>query len=255
MMKSEAMKKLSKIAMMVACAGFITGCNTLSRLAKVGDEPKLTEIENPTRTHSYKPVSMPMPMPTTAIQTQNSLWRVGSQTFFKDQRASRVGDIITVLININDSAQLKNETTQVRDTNIDSDPLKLLGLENGLTSILSEKVNPAASLLDVDTGSNSKGTGTIQRNEAIKMQVAAVVTQILPNGNLVIHGRQETRVNYEVRELQVAGVIRPQDITNANTVSYEDIAEARVSYGGRGQISDLQQPKYGTQLVDILLPF
>ena len=239
----------------MAMAMGLSGCNGLSRLAKVGEEPKLNNIQNPTRTHDYQPVTMPMPSPVTAKQTSNSLWRVGSRTFFKDQRAADLGDIVTVLININDNASLSNESNQVRDTGFESAPVNLLGLQNKLTDVLPEGTNPANALVGLAFQNDTKGGGNISRTETINMQVAAVVTQILPNGNLVIHGRQETRVNYEVRELQVAGVIRPQDITNSNTISYEDIAEARVSYGGRGQISDLQQPRYGTQIVDILLPF
>jgi flagellar L-ring protein FlgH len=81
------------------------------------------------------------------------------------------------------------------------------------------------------------------------------VTQVLPNGNLVVQGRQELRVNFEVRELQITGVIRQQDISSTNTVSYTKLAEARISYGGRGQLTDVQQPRYGQQLLDIIAPF
>jgi flagellar L-ring protein FlgH len=109
--------------------------------------------------------------------------------------------------------------------------------------------------LELSSSSSSNGTGTIDRTESIEIKLAAVVSQVLPNGNLVIHGRQETRVNFEIRELQIAGVIRPQDITNVNTVAFENIAEARVAYGGRGHISDVQQPRYGQQIIDIIFPF
>jgi len=132
--------------------------------------------------------------------------------------------------------------------------MALLGYQGALNSILPEAVNPN-SLLDINSATTNTGTGTIERNESITLQVAAVVTQVLPNGNLVLHGRQEMRVNYEVREIQIAGVIRPQDINNQNTIMHQQIAELRVAYGGRGQISDFQQPRYGTQIIDIIFPF
>jgi len=129
-----------------------------------------------------------------------------------------------------------------------------LGYETSLNRLLPEAIN-AGNLLDIDSATNSNGNGQISRDEKIEVKIAAVISQVLPNGNLVIHGRQEFRVNYEARELQIAGIIRPEDISSTNTIVYEKIAEARIAYGGRGQISDLQQPRYGQQVLDILFPF
>lgn len=232
----------------------VTGCNALNRLASVGDEPKMSTIDNPVAKPGYKPVSMPMPATVRPQHNPNSLWRQGSRAFFKDLRATQVGDIVTVTIAVDDNADLESQTTRTRATDESADAAALLGYQNALNSILPEAVNPA-SLLDVNSATTNTGTGTIEREEEITLQVAAVVTQVLPNGNMVLHGRQEMRVNYEVREIQIAGVIRPQDITNQNTVSHQQIAELRVAYGGRGQITDFQQPRYGTQLIDIIFPF
>lgn len=232
----------------------LAGCNNLSRLANLGEEPDLKEIENPTHAHDYKPVSMPMPEPITTARLANSLWRPGSRAFLKDLRASEVGDIVTVVISIDEDATLANTTSRSRTTNEDVAAPAILGYEGALNQVLPEAVNPA-NLLDFNGATTNTGTGTIEREEQINLQVAAIVTQVLPNGNLVIHGKQETRVNFEVRELLVAGVIRPQDISANNTVSYEKVAEARLAYGGRGQITDFQQPRWGTQIVDILMPF
>ncbi len=232
----------------------LSGCNMLSRFAKIGEAPALSKIEDPTERVGYKPISMPMPSATEAYQsTSNSLWRPGSKTFFKDQRANNIGDLITVLVDINDSAEVKN-TSSTKRSSAETESLPALGgLEKQISKVLPG-ANPS-SLLSASGNSANSGSGEIQRNEKISIKVSAVLTQILPNGNFVIHGRQETRINYEVRELQIAGVVRPQDITSQNTIALSQIAEARVSYGGKGSISDVQQARYGSQLVDLFLPF
>jgi flagellar L-ring protein precursor FlgH len=242
------------LAVMGLLACLLAGCNSLERLSQVGDKPPLSPVENPTHTSSYKPVSMPMPKPIATSYMPNSLWRPGSRAFFKDLRANDVGDIVTINIAIDDDASVSNTTTRTRNNSENIDIDALAGYRSDLSTFLPEAVNPA-DLLAFDSQTNNNGGGTITRSEAITLDVAAVVTQVLPNGNLVIHGRQETRVNYEIRELQIAGVIRPQDITSTNTVNYNDIAEARLSYGGSGHISDFQQPRWGTQIIDIIMPF
>ena len=232
----------------------LAGCNALDRLANVGEEPSMTDIKNPTHKHGYKPVSMPMPKPVIAHREANSLWRPGSRAFFKDLRASEIGDIVTVVVAIDDKAELENETDRTRTNTEDASATAFLGYQTQLNQILPEAIDPT-NLVDLDSSNRSNGRGEIERTEEIEVKVAAVVTQVLPNGNLVIHGRQETRVNFDMRELQVAGVIRPQDIDNQNTVPFEKIAEARLAYGGRGHITDVQQPRYGQQIVDVIFPF
>lgn len=232
----------------------ISGCNMLNRLAHVGEEPPMTQIQNPVQAPHYQPVSLPMPMEAKRTRAPNSLWRHGARAFFKDQRAMRVGDLVTVLISIKDEATLDNKTTHNRTNTTDSSVSSFLGYETSLSRVLPETVNPG-SLIDIDSATANTGTGSIARKEAIDLKVAAVITQKLPNGNLVVLGRQEVRVNFEVRQLQIAGILRPEDITAENTVSSEKIAEARISYGGKGHISDLQQPRYGQQVYDIIWPF
>jgi flagellar L-ring protein precursor FlgH len=196
-----------------------------------------------------------MPEATKDQFMSNSLWRQGARAFFKDQRANRVGDILTVVINIDDQASFNNETERRRENSEDSDVTNLFGLETQLEKkLLPESFNPAAAL-SLGSTSRSKGIGTVDRAEELSLTVAAIVTQVLPNGNLVIQGRQEVRVNFEVRELLIAGVVRPEDITATNQIQHTQIAEARISYGGRGQLTDVQQPRYGQQVLDILFPF
>ena len=242
---------------MIAAAGLalaLGGCNALNRMSEVGLPPQLSTIENPVRQPHYRPVSMPMPAPRPILQNANSLWRTGARAFFKDQRANNVGDILTVIIDLEDSAKINNTTSRGRTANEDASLNAFLGYESSLSRVLPEAILPG-NLIDGDSKSTHKGEGKIERDEAIEFKIAAIITQILPNGNFVIHGRQEIRVNFEVREMQIAGVIRPEDLSSANTILFEKIAEARVIYGGRGQITDMQQPRYGQQIYDIIFPF
>ncbi len=234
----------------------LSGCSsTLDRLEQVGDEPQHTQIENPQAQPGYKPMTWPLPK---AAEPQdrhaNSLWEPGARAFFRDQRATRVGDILRVKVSINDSAELENESERTRNTREGLAAPNVFGLEKYLVSNPLAAANPE-NLLEIGGNSSANGSGTVEREEKIDTQVAAMVTQVLPNGNLVIQGRQEVRVNFEMRELTVAGVIRKEDIDMDNTIDSSQIAEARISYGGRGQISDVQQPRWGTQVIDVLSPF
>lgn len=235
------------------------GCNTLDRLEEVGKAPELSPIGDPTGAPPRPPVALPMPAPE-PLQSAgaNSLWRSGAKGFFRDQRARRVGDILTVQITIDDKAELSNETSRSRSSEDSLGISELFGLETKLDNILpspsSKPLDPSA-LVGASSGMSNQGSGEVQREEDIEVNVAAVVTQILPNGNLVLEGRQQIRVNFEMREVYVGGIIRPEDITPRNTIPHDKIAELRVAYGGRGQITDVQQPRYGAQILDIILPY
>jgi len=240
-------------AVPVALLSLLLGsCSALDRLKNIGEQPALSAIENPTAQPGYKPVQMPMPAPQPAVYNPNSLWRNGSRAFFKDQRAMQVGDILTVKVKITDNAKFENETSRSRTNKEDSGISDFIGsktITNPATSILPGKI------LTADSTASSDGKGSVNRQEALLTNVAAVVTQTLPNGNLVVEGKQEVRVNFEIRELIVAGIVRPEDIESDNTIDSTKIAQARIAYGGRGQITDVQQPRYGQQVLDVLLPF
>lgn len=251
-MKNINRYKTIGLSLLLGCS--LSACGAGERLANVGKEPQLTAIQNPQLRADYQPISMPMPAPKVASRQPNSLWDSNRQTFFKDQRAADVGDILTVLIEIKDKAELDNTSSRSRNSGENAGVTGLMGYEGSLGAILPEAVNPA-NLIGMDSDSNHKGSGTIDREEKIQVKLAAIVTQILPNGNFAIEGSQEVRVNYEKRILKVAGVIRPQDISINNTIPYEQVAEARIAYGGEGQITDVQQPRYGQQVYDILFPF
>lgn len=253
-MKRERITSATRILIAATLAFAVAGCNTLTRLSEVGDGPQLSEISNPTASPKYQPVSMPMPAPMPADHNPNSLWRHGAKAFFKDTRAKDIGDILTVKLELDDSASFDNKTERDRDDSEDTDVTNLLGLEGEFTKVLPEGLNPS-SVISFGNAHSTSGDGSIARSESLELTFAAVVTQILPNGHLVIMGRQEVRVNAELRELMVTGVVRPEDIDSDNSITHERIAEMRVAYGGRGTLSDLQAPRWGTQIWDIIFPF
>lgn len=229
--------------------------STIQKLEEIGKPPALAAVDSPTRQPGYEPVSWPLPEnQPPGRQYANSLWQPGARAFFRDQRANRVGDILRVNITIKDKAELDNETERKRDTSDTLAAPKVVGLERRLFKALPGKAD-SESLLDITGNTNSKGTGNVKREEKIQTQIAALVTQVLPNGNFVISGKQEISVNFELREVSVRGVIRPEDIRADNTVDASQIAEARITYGGRGQLTDMQQPRWGSQALEVLMPF
>ena len=230
-------------------ATLLAGCSAFDRLKNVGEVPSLSEVDNPAARAGYKPVQMPMPALQPAAYNPNSLWRNGSRAFFKDQRAHQIGDILTVKVNFTDKANIANETQRSRANTEDSGITNFFGQSKIFTVPIPGRI------LTADSTASSEGKGSTQRQEALSTNVAGVVTQVLPNGNLVIEGKQEIRVNFEIRELIVAGIVRPEDIESDNTIESSKIAQARIAYGGRGQIFDVQQPRYGQQVFDVLLPF
>ena len=232
----------------------LPGCGVMTELSNAGRAPPLSPITNPTDAKNYLPVSMPMPAPPEAPQSPDSLWQSNARAFFKDQRASRVGDILTVLVSINDDANLKNNTSAARTGTTSFGFANFIGMENLVTKLFGSG-SRSASLVSVNGSGSSTGTGQIQRNEAVTLSLAGEITQILPNGNLVVAARQEMEVNSELRLLQVAGIIRPEDITSDNTVASDQMAEARISYGGTGTLSNMQAPRVGQQIVDAVMPY
>lgn len=244
---------ITKLLALVALTGILAGCSTLDQLASVGEQPKLTAIADPTAQAGYRPVQMPMPDVVPASYQPNSLFSSQAKGFFKDQRAHKVGDILTVLVTIDDKAKFSNATSRERSSSSSGSVGGVLGSVFGGKVPLADveasgKITTGGDLAD-------GGSGSVNRAEAIETQVAVVVTQVLPNGNLVIEGRQEVRVNYEVRDMIIAGIVRPEDVQSDNTIPSTKIAEARISYGGRGQITAVQQPRYGQQIADAILPF
>lgn len=232
----------------------LAACSTVSEAVR---GPELAPVGYPAalvpREQNLMPLASarePLPQPASA----NSLWRTGARAFFNDQRASRVGDIVTVQIEIDDSAKTTNATSSSRTAGMSAGVPHFLGLESSLGRILPGGFDPA-NAIETTSNSTNAGAGAVNRSEKINLTIAAVVTAILPNGNMMIQGTQEVRTNTDLRQLTVAGIVRPNDISSANTVRHTQIAEARISYGGRGDISRVQKTPAGQSLVERFSPF
>lgn len=245
------LKKIFSISMICT----LSACNIPDRLSRVGSAPELNEIEPVEQdvTNEY-PTTDGMQTTELAERTPNSLWKPGSRSFFRDQRARSVGDILKVIVTIKDNAKMDNKTETKRTEDGAAGIPHIMGVEAQFGKILPKGFDPT-NLISTNSTDNNKGEGKIDRKEDIKTTVAATVVKILPSNNLRIRGSQEIRVNNELREVTVEGIVRPEDISAQNSVTLDQIAEARVSYGGRGNVSDLQQPRYGKQVLDIISPF
>jgi flagellar L-ring protein precursor FlgH len=241
------MLKLSlKILPLLLAGVALSGCSAVDRIKNIGEAPKLDAVGNPGGSKIVQEIPKPAPI----SHVDNSLWQPGAQSFFHDPRAMHVGDVITVNVSVADNAKLDNSTTRTRTNSDDANLTNFFGLE----SVLPSSMNPS-SLVKMGSDNSNVGTGAIQRDETINTTLAALVAQVLPNGNLVIDGHQQVRVNSELRDMRLSGIVRREDITQDNTVNLSQIAEARVTYGGQGTMSDVQTPRYGEQLFDILMPW
>ena len=240
---------MRKVLILAAAASALAlgACSTITETVK---GPELAPVAYPAALVPVEQAYLPPPTPASA----NSLWRTGARSFFGDQRARRVGDILTVNIDINDRAQTQNSTQRARSNAISGGVTNFFGLENSLGRAFPGGFDPA-KMVGTEGESNASGSGSVNRSERVNLTVAAVVTAVMPNGNMVIQGRQEVRTNREVRELTVAGIVRPEDISSANTIAHTQIAEARISYGGRGDISRMQTAPAAQNLVERFSPF
>ncbi|MBY0563438.1 MAG: flagellar basal body L-ring protein FlgH [Hyphomonadaceae bacterium] len=218
-------------------------------------QPTLAPVGTPAALTGGAQQTMPQPQEI-AVEpaAPSSLWRAGSRSFFNDQRASRIGDILTVNIEIDDSAEMSNSSNRSRSGSTSAGVGNFFGLEETIGQFLPGGFD-SENMISADSESTHNGTGAINRSEKIELTVAAVIVDRLPNGNLVLAGRQEVRINGEVRELTVSGLVRPEDITASNTINHTQIAEARISYGGRGQISTVQRPNWGQRAADAITPW
>lgn len=240
-----------RVLLQVVILTIATGC---ARLDHIGTPPAFTPaINSPEQQAMFSP-GLPLQTQMSRQIDRASLWRAGRQSLLGDRRAMTRGDILTVVISIDDKAEISNSSKRARDGSERLAIPQLFGLPQRVDKSLPDGATLGEAVA-IDSASSSSGSGSVRRNEKLTLRVAATVTGVLPNGVLAISGSQEVRVNFEMRELLVTGFVRPEDISRQNEITYDKIASARVSYGGRGQISDMQQPRLGQQVLDSVLPF
>ncbi|PUB11776.1 flagellar basal body L-ring protein FlgH [Yoonia sediminilitoris] len=230
----------------------LAACNS----SPIGQAPEFSPPERAVERNAMLNPGSPNAIETTALipSSSASLWTGARGSLLGDRRAIQRGDILTVVIEIDDKAEISNSSDRSRSASQQAGVPQLLGIPQRLDPRLPEGASSAA-LVDLNSQSSSSGDGSVRRNEKLELRVAVTITDVLPNGVLSIVGQQEVRVNFELRELLVTGYVRPEDITRQNEITYDKIASARISYGGRGQITDVQQPRYGQQALDAILPF
>ena len=224
------------------------------RADHIGKEPPFSESSGGVEHVAMLSPSLPVSTEQKSPQQQASLWSKSRYSLLGDRRADKKGDILTVVIEIDEKAEISNKTTQSRSG---SESLSVPGLF-GIPQRIDAKLPDGASMdeaVSINSNSSASGNGAVSRNEKLTLRIAATIVDVLPNGVLFLTGSQEVRVNFEMRELSITGFVRPADISRQNEITYDKIASARVSYGGRGHISDQQQPRYGQQILQRVLPF
>ncbi|MFT4782525.1 MAG: flagellar L-ring protein precursor FlgH [Paracoccaceae bacterium] len=235
----------------IVVIGSVAGC---SRLEQVGKRPEFTSISGTYEHHAMSVVPLPETAQNTRRSNQSSLWSRDRKSLLGDRRAGTQGDILTIVIEIDEKAEISNSTQRSRDGSEE------MGVPSffGIPQRIDERLPVGATMADAvstNSKSSSSGDGSVSRNEKLTLRVAATVVEVLANGVLRVQGSQEVRVNFEIRELLVSGFVRPADVSRQNEITYDKIASARISYGGRGHITDVQQPRIGQQIADIILPF
>lgn len=245
------MKPLLAVKCAVLGLSVVGGC---ARMDHIGKPPSFTPADETQEHVAMLYQGLPLTSQTQRAVDNASLWSGSRASLLGDRRATKKGDILTVVIEINEKASISNDTKRSRNSSESMQVPQLLGLPQRLDERLPDGAS-SADLIDLGSNSSSGGSGSVSRSEKLELRVAATVVDVLPNGVLAISGSQELRVNFELRELLVSGYVRPDDISRQNEVTYDKIASARVSYGGRGQITDVQQPRYGQQVLDAVLPF
>ena len=243
---------LLKISSYVVVIALVSSCGRLDHLGKA---PEFTPVDSSREHMAMMDPGLPTEVDRVRLPVeQASLWSASRHALLGDRRAVQRGDILTVVIEIDEKAEISNSTSRSRTGAETMGVPHLLGIPQRIDGILPSGASMDTAVSASSSGS-STGDGTVRRKEKLTLRIAATIMDVLPNGVLSIVGNQEVRVSFEIRELMVSGFVRPEDISRQNEITYDKIASARISYGGRGQITDVQQPRYGQQILDALLPF
>lgn len=229
----------------------LAACSSMDEL---GVPPRMTPAQGGAAHAAMLGPDVVIPLEQGPAAAQASLWSGTGQSLLGDRRALERGDILTVVIEIDEQAEISNQSDRSRTGSENFGVPDFIGFPQRLDQRLPEGAS-ASSLIGINSSSSSSGDGSVKRREKLTLRVAATVVEVLPSGVLSIVGNQEVRVNFELRELLVSGYVRPNDISRQNEITYDKIASARVSYGGRGQITDVQQPRMGQQVLDLILPY
>jgi len=239
-------------ALLLGCVCLLlAGCE---RAKHIGRPPAFTAVEDSPEEAAMRNPDLSNTVERSLRPDRASLWRRGRHSLLGDRRAMRRGDILTVVIEIDEEAEISNSTSRSRQGSESLGIPQLFGLPQRIDEDLPDGASMGEAV-SINSSSEAGGDGSVSRREELTLRVAATITRVLPNGVLEISGAQEVRVNFEMRELLVSGFVRPADISRRNEITYDKIAAARISYGGRGQISDMQQPRLGQQVLDVILPF
>jgi len=220
-------------------------CLLLMVSALVGCAVEKTEI----RTTGFED-QLPKPV---ADYSNGSIWQSASASLTDDVKARRKGDIITIVISETASASKEAKTGTSRDSSVSAGMPNMLGLEN--TGIFKNNFADLSKIINASTNTKFQGTGSTSRQENLNATITARVLEVLPNGNLMIEGRRNIRVNEEDQIIILEGTVRSRDIAPDNTVNSIYVADARISYSGRGIISDRQSPGWLMNIFDKIWPF
>ena len=242
---------LKRLVPLMGLIALTSGCGRSSAIGRV---PDFTPVQDGLEQRAMFDPGLPIYTERYSPLDQASLWTSGQRSLLGDRRAIKRGDITTVVIEIDDKAEISNTSSRSRSGSESLGVPQLFGIPQRINERLPEGAS-MDNAVSIGSNSASSGDGSVRRNEKLTLRVAATVVDVLPNGTLSIQGSQEVRVNFEMRELLVTGFVRPEDISRQNEITYDKIAAARVSYGGRGQITDMQQPRIGQQVLDAVLPF